>query len=85
MKSEIILIGDGHCKSCIDVIEQQRGKARLYQDLFNSLNIPFIHGSEHTRSNYWLNTIILYYRKTRDEFLKATNEVLAITRPSGDY
>ena len=45
------------------------------------LDIAFIKEPEHARSNYWLNAIILADSNTRDEFLKATNEVGVMTRP----
>ena len=62
-------------------IERKRELARLYQDFFESLNILFIHEPNHSRSNYWLNAVTLPDRKTRDEFLKATNEAGVMTRP----
>ena len=62
-------------------IENKRELARRYQKYFESLDIPFIKEPEHAHSNYWLNAIILPDRKTRDEFLKATNEAGVMTRP----
>ena len=62
-------------------VEKKRELARRYQEFFKPLNIPFIHEQEHARSNYWLNVIILPNRKTRDEFLKATNNAGVMTRP----
>ena len=62
-------------------IENKRELARRYQEFFGHLDIPFIKEPEHTRSNYWLNAIIMPDRKTRDEFLKATNEAGIMTRP----
>jgi aminotransferase in exopolysaccharide biosynthesis len=62
-------------------IENKRELAKTYQDFFESLDISFIKEPEHARSNYWLNAIILPDRKTRDAFLKATNESGVMTRP----
>ena len=62
-------------------IEKKRGLAKMYQDFFEALGIPFVHEANYARSNYWLNAIILPDRKTRDEFLKATNEAKVMTRP----
>jgi len=62
-------------------IDNKRKLAGRYQDFFESLDIPFIHEPEHSRSNYWLNAIILSNRETRDEFLKVTNEAGVMTRP----
>ena len=62
-------------------IGKKRKLAKQYKDFFESLSIPFIHEPENARSNYWLNAIILPDCKTRDEFLKATNEAKVMTRP----
>lgn len=62
-------------------IEKKRELARLYQEYFSSLNIPFIHEPKHARSNYWLNAIVLPDRERRNEFLKATNNAGVMTRP----
>ena len=63
-------------------IKKKRELASLYQEFFESLDIIFIHEPEHACSNYWLNTIILPDRKTRDEFLKTTNKAGVMTRPA---
>ena len=62
-------------------IENKRELARRYQEFFESPAIPFIKEPEHARSNYWLNAVIMTDRKTRDKFLKATNEAGVMTRP----
>lgn len=62
-------------------VENKRQLAGLYQKFFESLDIHFVHEPQHTRSNYWLNGIILSDKKTRDEFLKATNGAKVMTRP----
>jgi len=62
-------------------IKDKRELAGLYKDFFTSLNIPFIREPANARSNCWLNAIILPDKKTRDGFLKATNEAGVMTRP----
>ena len=62
-------------------IDRKRELAETYKTFFESLSIPFIHEPEHACSNYWLNAVMLPDRKTRDEFLKATNEAGVVTRP----
>jgi perosamine synthetase len=62
-------------------INRKRKLAETYKTFFQSLRIPFIHEPEHARSNYWMNAFMLPDRKTRDEFLKATNEAGVVTRP----
>ena len=62
-------------------IDDKRELAKRYQEFFEPLSILFVHEPQYARSNYWLNSIILPDRETRDEFLKATNEAKVITRP----
>ena len=62
-------------------IENKRELAGTYKIFFESLGIPFVHEPANSRSNYWLNAIILPDRETRDEFFKATNEAGVMTRP----
>jgi len=62
-------------------VENKRQLAKCYQEFFEPLDIPFVQEPAHARSNYWLNSIILPDRETRDEFLKATNEAKVMTRP----
>ena len=44
-------------------------------------DINFFTGIENTKSNNWLNVIILGSKKTRDDFLKFTNSEGVMTRP----
>ena len=62
-------------------IDDKRELAGLYQEFFTSLDIPFVQEPMDARSNYWLNAVIMSDRKTRDKFLKATNEAGVMTRP----
>ena len=62
-------------------VENKRELAKLYQNFFASLNIPFIKEPMNARSNYWLNAVTLPDRKIRDEFLKVTNNANVMTRP----
>lgn len=62
-------------------VENKRELAKIYQNFFASLNIPFIKEPMNARSNYWLNAVTLFDRKIRDEFLKVTNNANVMTRP----
>jgi len=62
-------------------VENKRELAKRYQDFFKYLNIQFIHEPEDSRSNYWLNAVILSNSQTRNEFLKTTNKAGIMTRP----
>ena len=61
-------------------VENKRKLAWGYQEFFGNLDIPFIKEPNHAMSNYWLNGIILPDRKSRNEFLKATNNGNVTTR-----
>jgi aminotransferase in exopolysaccharide biosynthesis len=63
-------------------IENKRELALLYKDFFAGTPFKFILEPENSRSNYWLNAILLTDRQERDEFLKFTNDHGIMTRPS---
>lgn len=62
-------------------IEKKRNHAEIYQNLFESLGVPFVCEPDQSRSNYWLNAVVLPDQEKRDEFLKVTNEAKIMTRP----
>lgn len=59
----------------------KRKMAEKYKALFDQLNTQFITEPENSKSNYWLNAILLDNRKERDEFLEYTNKQGIMTRP----
>jgi len=61
-------------------IKKQRELAKEYEIFFKELDIEFITEPKNSNSNYWLNAVILKDRKTRDEFLKYTNDSGIMTR-----
>lgn len=62
-------------------IENKRSTALEYSSFFREENIPFISENEQTRSNYWLNAILLSNKSERDEFLAFSNSNGVMTRP----
>ena len=62
-------------------IDKQRYLAKKYEVFFKDTNIGFIKEPKDSKSNYWLNTVILKDRQTRDEFLKYTNDNEIMVRP----
>ena len=64
-----------------DFIADKRELAGKYKVFFQSENIAFIEEPEHTRSNYWLNAILMESKEKRDLFLQVTNEAGVMTRP----
>jgi dTDP-4-amino-4,6-dideoxygalactose transaminase len=64
------------------ILKNKRETAHLYQQFFNSVNVPFIIEPENARSNYWLNALLFDDRKQRDEFLEYSNDNGVQTRPA---
>jgi len=63
------------------IIDNKRETAKKYIDFFDTIDIPFVIEPEGTQSNYWLNSIILKDRNSRDTFLQYTNDNGIQTRP----
>lgn len=63
------------------ILENKRETALLYKEFFQKRNIEFFTEPKETKSNYWLNVIILNDRKERNEFLEYTIENKIMTRP----
>jgi len=64
------------------ILESKRETARLYQQFFSELGIKFVTEPLNTKSNYWLNAIMLEKRQERDEFLDYSNSNGVQTRPA---
>jgi len=62
-------------------IENKRELANKYAQYFDQNDIFFFKEPEQSRSNYWLNTIILPDLEKRNEFLEITNKAGIMTRP----
>lgn len=59
----------------------KRNLAKDYKTFFCQIGIQFVEEPNNSKSNYWLNAILLNDKKERDEFLKYTNENGVMTRP----
>jgi aminotransferase in exopolysaccharide biosynthesis len=64
-----------------DFIANKRKLANKYEVFFESTDYNFFKESKDSKSNYWLNSIILKNRIHRDKFLKETNSKGVMTRP----
>ena len=64
-----------------EYIKRKRELADTYQQWFNDRGIEFVVEPRDSRSNYWLNAILLQNREERDSFLKYTNDQGVMTRP----
>lgn len=63
-------------------LKAKRQLAEAYQNFFaDKKGITYVIEPENTRSNYWLNAILLDNRNERDAFLEYTNKQGIMTRP----
>ena len=62
-------------------ISSKRKLANVYETFFNSTNYVFVKEPMDSKSNYWLNSILLKNKQQRDEFLDETNSNGVMTRP----
>ena len=62
-------------------LNNKRETALAYEDFFSDKDFHFIKEPENSKSNYWLNTIILKDQRYRDLFLEETNSNGIGTRP----
>ena len=74
-------LGCAQIEQLPDYIERKRGLAKRYQQWFADKEPELVLEPLGTRSNYWLNAILLKDREERDSFLKYTNERGVMTRP----
>ena len=62
-------------------LESKRELASTYEKFFKTSNIDFIKEPKDSKSNYWLQAVLLNDLKQRDEFLEFTNKNGVMTRP----
>jgi len=64
-----------------DFITNKRNLANKYEIFFKSMDCNFFKEPKDSRSNYWLNSIILKDKTQRDKFLEEANSNGVMTRP----
>ena len=64
-----------------DFIANKRNLANNYETFFNNMEQNFFKEPKDSKSNYWLNCIILKDKRHRDQFLEETNSNKIMTRP----
>jgi perosamine synthetase len=62
-------------------LENKRELASTYKQFFTGYNIRFVEEPINSRSNYWLNALLLDNLAERDAFLDYTNSNGVMTRP----
>jgi perosamine synthetase len=63
-------------------VQRKRLLANSYKKFFAELETSFQQEPPGAESNYWLNAFFLKNRTERDDFLKYSNEMKVMTRPS---
>ncbi len=74
-------LGCAQMEQLDDFLAKKTKVADQWSDFFNVRNIEFCDAVDGSRTNYWLNAIILNSREERDNFLKFTNDNGVMTRP----
>ena len=65
-----------------EYVEDKRATAAAYRDYFSRMDgIEFFVEPDNTRSNYWLNAVLLPNREEQQAFLQYTNDNGVMTRP----
>jgi len=64
------------------IIENKRNTAINYKKFFEKNEFEFVIEPLNSKSNYWLNAILLENREQRDQFLKESNDNGVMTRPA---
>ncbi|MDX9902135.1 MAG: LegC family aminotransferase [Aliarcobacter sp.] len=62
-------------------IEAKRNLSLKYKEFFLNNDVNFIEEPKNSKSNYWLQAVLLNDKKQRDEFLEFTNKNGVMTRP----
>ena len=62
-------------------INSKRKLASSYKEFFSTQEPTFFKEPEQSKSNYWLNTVLLKNKDQRDKFLEETNSRGVMTRP----
>jgi aminotransferase in exopolysaccharide biosynthesis len=65
-----------------DFITNKRNLADHYEKFFRNTDFIFFKEPVNSKSNYWLNVILLKNKKQRDEFLDFSNKNGVMTRPA---
>ena len=62
-------------------MKSKRELALKYKEFFSKEDINFIEELKDSRTNYWLQAVLLKDKNQRDEFLEFTNKNGVMTRP----
>ena len=74
-------LGCAHLEQLPGFLKSKRNISNKYQDFFEKQSIKYFSERSGTKSNFWLNAILLNSISERDEFLEYTNKNNVMTRP----
>ncbi len=82
-------LGVAQIEQLPEIIESKRKLAKQYESFFSQSSTKsvedlfpqFITEPKDSKSNYWLNAVLLENRESRDQFLEYTNQNGVMTRP----
>lgn len=74
-------LGVAQLENLTRFLYKKRELAHKYSIFFKNSKISFINETGDSKSNYWLQSIVLKNKKQRDEFLEITNQRGIMTRP----
>lgn len=63
-------------------LQSKRKIAESYRDFFSTSTLTYISEPPNSKSNFWLNCILLNSKDERDAFLKFSNQAGVMTRPA---
>jgi perosamine synthetase len=75
-------LGLAQMENILLFLRNKRELAIIYSDFFKELGISFITEPPDSKSNYWLNTILLNDRDDRDNFLNFSHQNKVMCRPA---
>jgi len=75
-------VGLAQLESLEIILGSKRETALKYERFFDNLDVQFVREPVNSRSNYWLNTVLMKDAKERQEFLAYSNEKKVMTRPA---
>lgn len=62
-------------------VEKKRVLAQKYSEFFKNIDCVLFNEPQHSKSNYWLNALVLNSAHDRDTILESLNEAGVMTRP----
>lgn len=75
-------LGCAQLEQIDEILANKRQTAERYKDFFETCeDIKYFTEPDNSRSNYWLNTVILQDKESQQEFLQYTNDNGVMTRP----